>query len=418
MELLFTFIILFILLLCVGFFTSSETAFLSLSKIKLRRMNEEKVRHAKIVTKLKNRIETLLTTVLIGTNFVNSLISAITTALVSKYFGGDGVGFPTFIVAFFITTFGQIIPKTIAGRKPEKITCRFSVPLSVLQTILFPIVWLFERLSHSAVWLTQKITKTDVQLYNEEDLLALIDVGENEGTIEKSESRMLNKLIKFNDLLVSDIMKHRTFVSSVNSECTYKQVKEEFLRSGFSTITVYSQKEENVVGIINYKKMLTLPKEIDLGKNFAFRIMSDVDYIPSTLTVLELLQKLRVSQNKFCVVLNEQGETFGIVTMEDILRIVFGRMTDENSINPLPPEERIQVLPQNTFIVPGDLQLDDFNSILNCNLTSKDMNTIAGWLLEQFGYLPISGSVYIFNHIVFTVESVFQRRITSIKIKK
>lgn len=417
MKTAITIVLLIILLLFVGFFTSSETAFLSLSKLKLRRMLEEKYPHAKTVASLKNRMESLLTTVLIGTNFLNSLISALSTALVASLFGGEGIGLPTFGVAFLITTFGQIIPKTIAGRNPQKVTSFASVPLKILQTILFPIVWLFERLSGGAVWLTEKIMKPANQNFNTDDLVTLIDVGENEGTIEKDESRMLNKLIKFNDLLVSDIMKHRSFVSMVESSATMAQVKDEFLKSGFSTITVYSQSEENVVGIINYKKVLVTPADYDTGVNYAQRIMNEVDYIPATLTVLELLQKFRCNQNKFAVVLNEQGATAGIVTMEDILRVVFGRMTDENAINPLPAEERIKLAGPNTFIVPGDLLIDDCNAILNMTLESKDMNTVGGWLLEQFGSLPSSGQVYIHNHILFTAEEVYQRRIVSIRIK-
>ena len=417
MSTIITIIQLIFLLLCVGFFTSSETAYISLPKIKLRRMVEENRKHAKTVENLKKHMESLLTTVLIGTNFLNSLISALSTALVIKVFGGGGIGLPTFLVAFVITTFGQIIPKTIAGRYPEVVTCFSAVPLKVLKSVLFPIVWLFEKISGGAVKLTEKIMKPANQGINTQDLVTLIDVGEYEGTIEKDESRMLNKLIKFNDILVSDIMKHRSFLSMVPSTATYEEVKSEFLKSGFSTITVYKEKTENVVGIINYKQVLTLSKNTQIDENFAERIMRSVDYIPATLSVLELLKKFRSQEEKFAVVLNEQGDTAGIVTMEDILRVVFGRMTDENSVNPLPAVDRIQVAGQNTFIVPGDISIEELNEILNLNLESKDMNTFGGWLLEQFGYLPESGSVYIHNKILFTIETVSQRRICSVKIK-
>ena len=147
MSTIITIIQLIFLLLCVGFFTSSETAYISLPKIKLRRMVEENRKHAKTVENLKNHMESLLTTVLIGTNFLNSLISALSTALVIKVFGGGGIGLPTFLVAFFITTFGQIIPKTIAGRYPEVVTCFSEVQEKILKSVLFPIVSLFEKIS-------------------------------------------------------------------------------------------------------------------------------------------------------------------------------------------------------------------------------------------------------------------------------
>ena len=407
----------FILILFVGFFTSSETAYISLSKVKLRHIQEKGEKRAGVVSKLKNNMPRLLTTVLIGTNFLNSLISALATALVVKIWGGGGVGLPTLITAFIITTFGQIIPKTIAGRNPEKKCLSSAVTLFALEKIFFPVVFLFERLSHGAVWLVEKIIKPREHIITEEELKTLIDVGEKEGTIEKNESRMLNKIIKFNDLSATDIMKHRSFVSMVSADADYETVVNEFLSSGFSTLTVYKDEPENVVGIINYKKVLYGNEQEDLGNGYASRIMDDVLFVPGSFSALELLQKLREEENKFAVVLNEQGETAGIITIEDIIRVVFDRMTDENSRDNIPAEEKIQLVSANTFVVPGDLKLDEVNSILHLNLESEEMNTLGGWVLEKIGYLPSAGMVLVKNRVLFTVEEVSQRRITSVRIR-
>ena len=406
-----------VLIFFVGFFTSSETAYISLTKIKLRTLLEERKKNAKVVSKLKDNMPRLLTTVLIGTNFLNSLISALTTALVIKIAGGGGVGLPTLLTAFIITTFGQIIPKTIAGRFPEKKCLSSAVPLFVLEKLFFPVVFLFERLSHSAVWLVEKIIKPREHLITEEELKTLIDVGEKEGTIETNESLMLNKIIKFNDLSATDIMKHRSFVSMVNVNATYDEVVNEFLESGFSTLTVYKGSPENVVGLIHYKKVLYGNETEDNGEGYAGKMMDDVLFVPGTFSALELLQKLREDENKFAVVLDEQGQTAGIVTIEDIIRVVFGRMTDENSYDNIPAEDKIQLVSANTFIVPGDLKLDEVNSILHLNLESEEMNTLGGWVLEQFGSLPTAGMVVVKNKVLFTVEDVAQRRITSVRIR-
>ena len=412
-----TFAVIIFLVLCVGFFTSSETAFISLSKIKLRNMQENGSKKAAKVGKLKNNMPRLLTTVLIGTNFLNALISALATALVVKLWGGGGVGLPTLVTAFIITTFGQIIPKTIAARNPEKKCLSSALPLLVLEYLFFPVVFLFERLSHGAVWVVEKIIKPREHLITEEELKTLIDVGEKEGTIEKNESRMLNKIIKFNDLSATDIMKHRAFVSMVSTSATYEEVVQQFLESGFSTLTVYKEQKENVVGIINYKKVLYGNENTDTGDGYASRIMDDVLFVPGTFSALELLQKLREDENRFAVVLNEQGQTAGIVTIEDIIRVVFGRMTDENSYDNIPPEEKIQLVSANTFVVPGDLKLDEVNSILHLNLVSEEMNTLGGWVLEQFGSLPTAGMVLVKNKILFTAEEVSQRRIVKVRIR-
>lgn len=409
---------LFVLILCVGFFTSSETAYLSLPRLKLRSMVEQGRRHAKRVAALKANMDRLLTTVLIGTNFLNSLASAIATALAIDILGSKGTAIAPFITAFFITTFAQIVPKTAAALHPDTFTCFSSLPLLILEKLFFPIIWLFEKLSHGAVVLVEKIMKPAGAIVTEEELKTLIDVGSHEGTIEKDESRLLNKIIKFNDLAVKDVMKHRSQVSMIKKEADYNEVINQFLTSGFSTLTVYSGNRENVVGVLNYKKVLFSSEDIDHSTGFAGRQMSEVLYIPGTMSVLDILQTFRTSEHKFAVVLDEQGQTDGIITMEDILKVVFGHMSDENAYDNTAPEDKVELVSLNTFIVPGDMKIDDANEILGLNLESEEMNTVGGWLLEQFGYLPASGTVLIHEKNLYTAEDVSGRRIISVRVKK
>lgn len=409
---------LFFLILCVGFFSSSETAYLSLPRLKLRSMVEQGRRNAKKVAALKANMDRLLTTVLIGTNFLNSLASAIATAFAVDLLGSRGVAIAPFVTAFFITTFAQIVPKTAAGLHPDTFTCFSAWPLMILEKLFFPIVWLFEKISHGAVVLVEKILKPAGAIVTEEELKTLIDVGSHEGTIEKDESRLLNKIIKFNDLSVNDVMKHRSQVSMINQEADYDEVINQFLTSSFSTLTVYSGNRENVVGVLNYKKVLFCSEEIDKSRGFAGRQMSEVLFIPGTMSVLDILQQFRTSEHKFAVVLDEQGQTDGIITMEDILKVVFGHMSDENTYDNTAPEDKVELVSLNTFIVPGDMKIDDANEILGLALESDEMNTVGGWLLEQFGYLPASGTVLIKDRILFTAEDVSGHRIVSVRVKK
>ena len=418
MNSIFTFVILIILIILVGFFTSSETAYLSLPKLKVRSMVEERKPYAKIIAKLKSNMDKLLTTVLIGTNFLNSLASAIATALAIEFLGAKGSAIAPFATAFFITVFGQIMPKTVASLYPENMASFSSVPLSILEKIFFPVIWLFERLSHCVVFFVEKLIKNDGSIVTEEELKTLIDVGSNEGTIEKDESELLNKIIKFNNLSINDVMKHRSVVSMISVDATYKEVEHEFLKSGFSTLTVYSGYKENVVGVLNYKKLLFDSHNDDLQEGYAKRKMSQVMFVPGTLSLFEVLQKFRQDEHKFAVVLDEQGQTQGIITIEDIMKLVFKNMSDENSYDDKPAEDKIEPVSYNTFIVQGDMKIEDVNEILGLKLESEEMNTVGGWLLEQFGYLPSEQNVFVKDNNVFTVEEVFQRRIRKIKIKK
>lgn len=413
-----TILLLIIILLAVSFFTSSETAFLSLPKLKVRSMVEEGRKNAKLIAKLKNNMDRLLTTVLIGTNFLNSLASALATALAISIFGKNGSAIATLLTAFFITIFGQIIPKTAAALYPDKFAQFSSIPLAILQKLIFPVAYLFEKLSHLVVGIAEKLIKNSDTIVTEEELKTLIDVGSQEGTIEKDENILLNKIIKFNNLQVKDVMKHRSFVSMIEESATYNEVVQEFLSSGFSTITVYKENAENVVGVINYKQILFGTQKNDNSKGYARRFMKEVLFVPGTFSVLELLQKFRKSTHKFAVVLDEQGQTDGIITMEDIINVVFGKMTDDYSFQNVAPEDKVKLISHDTFIVPGDIKIDDVNEMLGLQLKSDDMNTVGGWLLEQFGFLPQVSNVLVNGTNIFTVEEVIQRRITSIRIKK
>jgi putative hemolysin len=136
------------------------------------------------------------------------------------------------------------------------------------------------------------------------------------------------------------------------------------------------------------------------------------------MSVLDILQQFRTSEHKFAVVLDEQGQTDGIITMEDILKVVFGHMSDENTYDNTAPEDKVELVSLNTFIVPGDMKIDDANEILGLHLESEDMNTVGGWLLEQIGYLPSAGMVFIKDKNLFTAEDVSGRRIVSVRVKK
>ena len=348
LKILLIVIVLIILIFCVAFFTSSETAFLSLNRLKIRRMLEEKRKNARTVARLKKNVDTLLTTVLVGTNFLNSLASSLGTVLLGVIIGTEtqlstvSLGIATLCIAYFITTFGQIIPKTLAGLNPEKVAAKRAPILAFLQKALFPVVFVFTGLSHSVVKLVELLSKNDGASVTEEEIHTLIDVGESEGTLEKSESKMLNKIFQFSDLKVKDVMKHRSFIAMVKESSSEEEVIQTFLKTGYSTLVVTEDDSENVTGILGYKKVIFAEKPGNSEKSessepgFARRLMEPARFLPGTLSVFELLETFRNTKSDFAVVLDEQGGTSGVVTMKDVMRVIFGRMSDENSKD-IPP---------------------------------------------------------------------------------
>lgn len=383
----------------------------------MKRLFQEKKRGSKIAFRLKNKIDELLTIILIGTNFMNTLSSALATSLAISVVGDSGVGLATILITFFVTTFGQIIPKTIASHYSEKIVCKNSMRLYILEKIFFPIVFVFSTVSKFASKIANALWKnTDQSLITEEELKTLIDVGEKEGTLEKIESVLLNKIFKFSDLTVHDIMRHRFLIQAVHIASTKSEVVEKFSQTSLKMLTVYKNSPEQIIGVIHYKAVLFDEKNDENAKNYVSSIMQNALFVPETFSALELLEKFKTENQFFAVALDEQGETSGVVTIDDILRVVFGRISDEEKRD-TPPESLIKFISANEFIVPGDIKIDDINDILKLSLESENFTTIGGWLLEQFGYLPNAGEIYKKDKILFTVEEQFARRIAQIRIK-
>lgn len=409
-----------VLLICASaFFSSSETAFLSLNRVRLRQMVKDKVSGARSVASLKSNMDKLLTTILIGNNFVNNFASSLATAIAVTVLGEGGTGVATAVMTVLIISFGEVLPKTIAMYKIEPIACAVAGILSVLEVILSPVVKVFTLLTSGIGCVIDKIWKSETPLVTEEELKTLIEVGNQEGTLEAGETDMLYKIFEFSDLRVRDIVKHRSLVRAVSVDADYTEAVRIFHESGYSRLPVFDGEVHNYIGLVHYKDILFYRKSgtaQSLGKGFVHACMRSVLFVPETQSALSLLYTFRREKANFAVVVDEHGANSGIVTMDDILNAVFGRITDEYTKGAASPEQRIQILSPTEFRIPGELKIADVNSIFHLDCESTDFDTVGGWLLEQFGYLPSTGEVLRKGRNVFVVDDQAQRRIKTIRL--
>ncbi len=413
-------IIVAILVCCVAFFASSETAFLSITKMTLRQMLKKddptrKSTPAKRIAFLKKDTDKLLSLILIGINFITSLASGLATTVAVNVAGEAGSVAATFIMAFVLIIFGEITPKTFSAVYPVEAASKFARPLIWLERLLYPIVFIFAKISGGLTIVLNSLWKNDKNLITEEELKSLIEVGENEGTLEHSEKRMLYKIFDFTDLRIHDIMRHRSSVKFIPANATFDQVVSIFTETGFSRIPVCDGEFDNVKGMIYYKHIL-MKGRIKDSKNFISKVMQPVIYVPETLMATDLLARFKKEQTNFAIAIDENGSNIGIVTMDDIMRAVFGRSVHEDS-DEISPENRITPISLVEYLVPGDMKIDDVNDILDLDLDSEVYNTIAGWLLEQFDDLPEEGASMERDKIKFKVEEIERRRIKLVRIK-
>ena len=327
-KILWTSGLLILLVWLIAFFAGSETAYLSMTNIRVRKMLRARKPGAKRVANLRADMDSLLTIILVGINFINTLASSIATALAIELAGDKGVAMATAAITFFVTVFGEIIPKTVAGidDNTERVAARAAVPLAVLKTAFLPMVWIFSQVSKGTAFVVDALWKRNDSIIQEGELKTLIQAGADDGALEKSEKIMLNKILEISDLTVHNIMKHRSLVTYIKESDTRARVIEAFKNSGYSHLPVYKESKENVTGVLYYKDVL-FERNVP-GAFFIVDFMSAPLYVPETFSVIELIHTMIKENRSFAVALDEQGATAGIVTLDDVMRGLFGRMSD------------------------------------------------------------------------------------------
>lgn len=415
-EIILPILLLIFLLFSSGFFAGSETAFTSISKIQVRQLQKKTDKKSKRILKLRNKMDFLITTVLTGTNLINTLMSALVTSFVVSKFGSTYVTAATAILTILVIVFSEIIPKTLGAFNSLKFAEFSSGLLLVVQTVFFPVVWIFSMLTKFIEFIEKILFKEKQTLVTEEELKTLIDVSENEGTIEVSEKKLLNRIFEFSDLRVSDFYRHRSLVTYLNVNSPVKDAIKIFSDCGYSRIPIYEENLENVVGLLFYKSIVFAERSELNSPLFIRSNMKKIMFVPETLSAVDLLKEFKKAKQNFAVVVDEYGTNCGIVTMDDILKAVFGHVTDENGLVDDAPEKKIKVLANGDLIVPGNMKLEEINEVMQISLESENYDTLAGYLLEKFDELPSTGRSYKWNGILFVVEDQSDRRIQSVRM--
>ena len=403
-------IIFFIILLFLsGFFSASETALVSLSKIRLRSMVDEGVKNAKLIEKVLSNQSKLISTILVGNNLVNIGASALATSFTIKVFGDKWIGVVTGILTFLVLIFGEITPKTFSTQKSESVCIWVIKPIALCCFIFTPIVAVLNVITGFIFKIMGCDFNKKIPTITESEFMTMVNVGHEEGVLEVDEREMISNVMGFGDSDAKDIMTPRTAIVGVEINSTYEEVLKVFKEEQFSRLPVYKENIDDIVGIISFKDCMI---SADI-KNFNIsKIMRKPYFTYESKSCSELFSVMRTKSLSMAVILDEYGGTSGIVTLEDLLEEIVGEISDEYDDE----IEEIKVIRDNEYIVEGSTKISDVNDMIGTNFESEDFDSIGGYVVGVIGRFPEKGETIEEKDVKFIIEETGRNRIEKIRI--
>ena len=392
--------------------SGSETSITSIRKSKIHKLANKGDRNALRVLKLIEKKNDLVSSILVGNNFVNILASALATAILIKFYGDDGVIYSTIVMSVLIVIFAEILPKNIALLKPDRYALTLSFILTLFLKFFSPFVYIIKKFNLLIFKIfnieKQKVTDASVR----EDIRNIINMHEDEGILLKDERDMLNGILDLKEMTVEKIMTHRKNIYSINIDQPEEYFKK-ISQSSFSRIPVWKESPNNILGVVHAKKLLANINEsgkIDL-KNINDSTL-DPWFIPETTKVKDQLNAFIDRHEKIAFVVDEYGELMGLISLEDIIEEIVGNIFDESDLSTI----GIRKIGKNIFRVRGDVNIRDMNRTLDLNLNEKNSSTVAGFLIYETETFPDVGQTFKFNNILFEILNKKNNQITQLKV--
>ncbi|MBY2478191.1 hemolysin family protein [Clostridioides difficile] len=404
-------IFLIVLLMGSAFFSASETALMSLSKIRIRYMQDEGVKGAKLVSSLIENPNKLLSSILVGNNVVNIAATSISTSLFIGLMGEKGVALATAVMTVLVLIFGEITPKTIAASNSEKVSLLVSKPIKVIIFILRPIVWVFNIITSVIFKLFGITNKGAKSFITEEELKTMVNVSHEEGVLEMEEREIINNVFEFGDMQAKNAMIQRIDMVAIDMEDSYDEIIQVFKTEKLSRMPVYEETIDDIVGILNIKDIIFLSDEeiesFDI-KNY----MREPFFTYEFKKITQLLEEMKLEKSQMAIVVDEYGGTSGLLTIEDLVEVIVGDIEDEYDEE----EDEIQVIKEDEYIVDGSTKIGDVNELIGVNLESEEFDSIGGFIIGHLSRLPEENEVIEVDNIRFCIESIEKNRIKKIRI--
>lgn len=401
-------IIIIVLIFLSGFFSSAETAFSTLNRVRMRNLEEEGSKKAARVNKILESYSKMLSAILIGNNIVNLTASSLTTAFVIGVCGNAYIGIGTGILTIVVLLGGEIIPKTWANLNSEKLALAYSSVIYALMKVMTPVIFIVDLLSNGILKLLHVDPNKKMDTITESELKTYVDVSHEDGQIESDEREMIYNIFEFSDTCVKDIMIPRTNMVTVNADESVNDLIKVFHESMYTRIPVYQEDKDSMIGFVNIKDLFIA--RISGQKNITLKsLLRDAYYTYEYKKNADLLLEMREKSMNVAFVLNEYGSTVGMVTLEDLLEELVGEIRDEYDED---EKELIQKIDDRSYLIEGSMNLSDINDSIGTSLNSDDYDSIGGIIIGQLDRLPEDNeSVVLADGTTLQVKGIDQNRI-------
>lgn len=407
-----SFVVIAILVALSAFFSGTETAFSSLSKVKVKSMMEENNKRAATAMNVYEDYDRAISAILIGNNIVNIGSSALATIICTAFFGASGAAISTVIMTILVLIFGEILPKAMAKNNAEGFALAVAPILYAYMKVLTPLTALFSHLISAVNKLVSR-GKEEQPSVTEDELKIILEEIEDEGVLNEHESELVQSALDFTDIIVEEVLTPRVDVIAAEENDSLEKIRNLFMDEGYSRIPIYRKDLDHILGVINskdfFRAYLNDPNEIVLED-----LLQKVVFVPPKKLIAPLMKEMQREKIHMAIVTDQYGGTIGIVTLEDMIEEIVGDIWDEND-----EEETEFVKVDDThYLASGDMNIDDlFSQFELAEDEEMDVNTVGGWVQTILDRMPEVGDTFTYETLTVTVKELENQRVTQVAIE-
>jgi putative hemolysin len=407
-------IVFFICLILSAFFSGAEASFIALPKLRIRYLQENNVKGAEHLAHASKRPGKYLATVLLGNNLVNVAAATLGSVIAVAIFGLPwGPIVATIVVTIIMLIFGEVIPKTIAVHYAQRLSLFYITPITLLQWILHPLIWILERIG---LGFTKMVIETNEKLVTEGEIRSAINVGEDEGVVQENEAKMLHKIFEFTDRQVGRIMIPRTEIAWIEQGTKVNDFLTAYADEiPYSRFPVYKDNTDNVIGILSVKDIVLQMAIGPINKEWLIDdLIRPAYFVPESKRLGELLTEMRDSGHQIVIVIDEFGGVAGMVTLSQLTEEIVGEIRHELTEG----DKDFIATGDNTFQLDGGFHIEEANNELALNLPEGDYETVAGFILSHLGRIPTQGEQFKYRNLKFVVTELQGVKIEKVIVTK